>query len=192
MIPHYNCVPYLQVKELGLHSAYIHQQQVRAYIRELMALPHLPANHIIPAFQQLKERCPRTNEKLLGLLSYFDVNWVNSTSRPPTSWSVFKRVVQTKNDVEGWHYRLNSQSPHDRPNLYVLLGLLHKEATLLPLQVKLVSQKKIYRRQRKEHRSREEKLRKLWDEYAMENRTLTTSDFLRQVSQLSESDHSED
>ena len=152
---------YLQVKELGLHTAYIHQQQVRAYIRELMSLPHLPANHIIPAFQQLKERCPRTNEKLLDLLSYFDDNWVNSTSRPPTSWSVFKRVVRTKNDVEGWHYRLNSQSPHDRPNSYVLLGLLHKEATLLPLQVKLVSQKKIYRRQRKEHRSREEKLRKL-------------------------------
>ena len=178
---------YLQVKELGLHTAYIHQQQVRAYTRELMALPHLPANHIIPAFQQLKERCPRTNEKLLDLLSYFDDNWVNSTSHPPTSWSVFKRVVRTNNDVEGWHY---SQSPHDRPNLYVLLGLLHKEATLLPLQVKLVSQKKIYRRQRKEHRSREEKLRKLWDE----NRTLTTSDFLRRVSQLSDqpSDHTED
>ena len=162
-----------QIKpRMTLHfDGYLHQQQVRAYIRELMALPHLPANHINPAFQQLKERCPRTNEKLLDLLSYFDENWVNSPSRT-------QRVVRTNNDVDGWHYRLNSQSPHDRPNLYVLLGLLHKEATLLPLKVKLVSQKKIYRRQRKEHRSREEKLRKLWDEYAMANRTLTTLTFL--------------
>ena len=100
MIPHYNCVSLFTGEGVkDLHNAYIHQQQVRAYIRELMALPHLPANHIIPAFQQLKERCPRTNEKLLGLLSYFDNNWVNSTSRPPMSWSVFKRVVQMNNDI---------------------------------------------------------------------------------------------
>ena len=62
------------------------------------------ANHIIPAFQQLKERCPRTNEKLLDLLPYFDENWVNSTSRPPASWSIFKHMVRTNDDVEGWHY----------------------------------------------------------------------------------------
>ena len=98
------CFFYLKVKEIGLHTAYLYQQQVRAYIRELMALPHLPANHIIPAFQQLKERCPRTNEKLLDLLPYFDENWVNSTSRPPASWSIFKHMVRTNDDVEGWHY----------------------------------------------------------------------------------------
>ena len=178
-----------QVKEVGLHTTYLRQPQVRSYIRELMSLPHLLAAHIVPAFQQLKERAPGNNTKLTELLSYFVDTWVNSTSRPPTSWTIFQRVARTNNDVGGWHNRLNSQCPHDCPNLYILLSILQKEAVLVPLQVKLVSQKKVYRRQRKENRSREQRLRELWSQYSEANRTMTTSEFLRQVSQLT--DHTE-
>ena len=149
-----------------------------------MALPHLPASHIQPAFVHLRDRCPPTSPMLAELLEYFGTNWIDSTRRPPASWSTFKRVVRTNNDVEGWHYRLNNQAPHSRPNLYILVGLLHQEAALLPLQVKLVSQQKVYRRKRTEDRSKEQKLRALWDEYSTPDRVLSTAEYLRRISDL--------
>ena len=73
--------------------------------------------------------------------------------------------------------------PHDRLNLYVLLPLFHQEASLLPLQVILLSQKMMYRQQRKEDRSKEQKLQDLWAQYSATSRTPTT-EYLHRVSDL--------
>ena len=50
---HWTQAVYNRVKEYGLLSAYVHQLPVRNYVRDLMALPNLPASHIINAFNQL-------------------------------------------------------------------------------------------------------------------------------------------
>ena len=104
---------YRRVKENGLRSAYVHQLGVRMYIRELMALPNLPATHIEPAFMKLKVRCP-DDDRLKRILQYMQRTWIVSSSRPPASWSTFKRSLRTNNDAEGWHSRLNHHAPHDR------------------------------------------------------------------------------
>ena len=48
------------------------------------------------------------------------------------------RSIRTNNDAEGWHNRLNKSAPHDHRNVYRLVKLLHEEAPLLPLQVRLI------------------------------------------------------
>ena len=177
------------MKEYGLRSAYVNQHPVRQFIRELMALPNLPAPHIQPAFYQLKVRCPATSstENLVKLLSYVEATWIASSSRPPASWSTFKTAVRTNNDGEGWHVRLNGSSRTDHPNLYLLIGLLQKETSLLPLQVRLVAQRKLYRARRTENHHKQETLRELWKSY--ERDQLTTSEYLRRCAALA--DHTE-
>ena len=191
---HWAQAVYRKVEEVGLRSAYTHQLPVRAFLRELMALPNLPGNHIAPAFLELKARCPTTPsaEKIQELLQYMEKTWVPSrpTSRPPASWLTFKRPVQTNNDAEGWHNRFNRHAPHDRMNLYLLMKLLHDEALLLPLQVRLMAQHKLYRHQSKGAKSRQESLKKLWQEYEKADRTMTTLEYLCRCSELT--DHSED
>ena len=177
------------MKENGLRSAYVHQLGVRMYIRELMALPNLPATHIEPAFMKLKVRCP-DNDRLKRLLQYMQRTWIVSSSRTPASWSTFKRSVRTNNDAEGWHSRLNHHASHDRMNSYLLVKILHEEALLLPLQVRLVLQKKLYRHRSKNSKTKQAKLKALSCAYEHTDRTLTTSEYLRECANLA--DHVEE
>ena len=183
---HWAQAVFRKVKEIGLRQAYVHQGLVRDYIRELMALPNLPANHIAPTFAELRTRCPPGAARLDELLQYIDKTWVSSNSRPPTSWSTFQRLIRTNNDAEGWHNRLNKQAVNDHMNLYQLIALLHKEAELLPYQVTLVSQHKLYRHRKKDSDSKEKALKELWALYCQEDREISTTEYLRRCSQLSE------
>jgi len=52
-------------------------------------------------------------------------------------------AVRTNNDVEGWHRDLNAQAISGELQFYLLVPLLHRQATLLPVQVKLVAEGKL-------------------------------------------------
>ena len=176
------------MKEHGLRSAYVNQHPVRQFIREVMALPNLPATHIRPAFTQLKSRGPTNSEQLSSLLCYVEKTWIDSESRKPDCWTTFKRAVRTNNDVEGWHRRLNTHLRTAHPNIYLLISHLHKEAALLPLQVRLVAQGKLYRNQRRQASSKQAKLQLLWQRY--EDSQVSTSEYLRLCAALA--DHEEE
>ena len=62
--------------------------------------------------------------------------------------SVYFQSVKTNNDIEGWHNRLKSRG---RPNMnyYLLVQLLHSEAELFETVVRLVSEEKLKRYQKK-------------------------------------------
>ena len=49
--------------------------------------------------------------------------------------------IRTKNDIEGWHHSLNRRvaGRYGLP-LYMFVALLHKEARLMLLQIRLVSE----------------------------------------------------
>ena len=49
--------------------------------------------------------------------------------------------------------------------MYLLIKFLHKEATLTALQIRLVSEKKLKRIQRRKYRELQAKLFELWDQY---------------------------
>lgn len=176
-----------QITRVGLRKAYGKQPAVRQYLKQLMALPNLPAEHIVAAFEELRRRYPvmiTRSEALEELLDYLEDNWVKNAAHPPSAWSTFQRTVRTNNDVEGWHRRINLQVK-DKPNLYLLVGILHKESSLLPLQVRLLHQQAIGRLTSKQDSSKQAKLEKLWAQYGQ----MTTSSYLRQCAGLS--DHSE-
>ena len=113
-------------------------------VRQLLSLPYLPDTHIARAFRYLW----RHNEDpaVDQLCQYIQQTWIASEQWPPSAWSVFRSTIRTNNDVEGWHRALNNRAGRGQLQLYVLLPLLQREASLLPLQAKLVHEKKLQRR----------------------------------------------
>lgn len=65
----------------------------------------------------------------------------------------------------GWHTRLNNKARRGRLDLYQLLSLLHVEADFVTLQVKLVSERRLRRCQRKAYSSLQGRLSKLWADF---------------------------
>ena len=65
------------------------------------------------------------------------------------------QAVRTNNDVEGWHRRLNKRAVGGQVPLYVLVPLLHSEAKLVSIQMKLVSEGKLSRYHRRQYRTQQ-------------------------------------
>ena len=161
-----------QVQDLGLAAAYSRDDGTYRYIKKLMALPFLPAPEIDPAFQRL--RLQATTDALEELVQYISDTWISSTVFPPKDWSVFGQAIRTNNDVEGWHNDLN-RCASGRSNIpfYLLIQLLKREAELCAVQVKLVSERKLQRIQRKKYRKLQAQVFELWGQYANNQKTAT-------------------
>ena len=118
------------------------------YIRKLMALPFLPhhqINHMFLCLQVVAQ-----TEPLQNLVNYIKRQWIESTVFPPKNWSVFKQAIRT-NDIEGWHNALNRRvSGQCGLSLYCLIELLDREARLTAVAIRLISDRKLKRVQRKQ------------------------------------------
>ena len=76
------------------------------------------------------------------------------------------KAIRTNNDIEGWHLGLNRRaSGKSQLPLYLLITLLHREARLTSLQIRLVSERKLRRIQRKKYRDLQMRIFQLWDEF---------------------------
>jgi len=103
---------------------------------------------------------------------YVTGNWMSGTIWSPVDWTVFKKAVRTNNDIEGWHHSLNRRAcGRGQLPLYLLLQLLYKEAKLTALQIRLVSDRKLKRIQRRKYRDLQTKLFDLWDQYEANERS---------------------
>ena len=75
------------------------------------------------------------------------------------------------NNLEGWHneparQRLNRRAKgRSQLPLYILIQVLHREATLVSMQIRLVSDKKLKRHQRSSYRTMQRRLFDLWSQY---------------------------
>jgi len=157
---HWMQAVYRKVQVLGLGPLYCDDRSTHRLCRQLLTLPLLPAAVIAEQFQRL---CHRTTSELLrSLFEYVDSTWVSSTVWPPSSWTAYRRPIRTNNDVEGWHYRLNRRARSTHLLLYVLLGLLWREAHVCAVQVKLVSDRKLTRSQKKSYQQLHSRLAELW------------------------------
>ena len=127
-----------------------------------MALPFLPYEHIEPIFNSIQRKA--ATESLKSLCTYIRQTWIISTVWPPRQWSNFRQSVRTNNDTEGWHRRLNHRG---RPNLnfYLLIQLLHNESRDVSIQVRLVSEKELWRHQRKTYAKAQKLYFEYWDQY---------------------------
>ena len=156
------------------------KDNVHEYIRRLLALPCLPAEQIPTTFAKMCEK--DVSQPLRQLLDYIDTNWMKSSVWSPANWSVFLRATRTNNHVEGWHRRLNTKACRGNIQFYILVPMLHEEASLVKLQMKLVKEKKLAKHQRKRTRQIQGKLFKLWDDY--QNNTISTSKLLKRAGNI--------
>ena len=79
----------------------------------------------------------------------------------PRDWSVYRQPVRTNNDTEWWHRRINARNP-TAPPFYVLV---FKEALFVSTQVKLVSDRKLKKNQRKRTREMCGRVMEVWLQY---------------------------
>ena len=142
--------------DLGFKVPYQTSGAVHEYIRQLLALPFLPAEHITAMFGTLADNA---TPPLQPLVDYIRTTWIDNPTWPVASWSIFGLAVRTNNDVEGWHNRINSRGSNNI-NFYRLVELLHREAKLVTLQTQLVAHNKLSRAQRKVYKQVQAKLEK--------------------------------
>ena len=91
--------------------------------------------------------------------------------------------VRTNNNIEGWHNRLNRKA-NGKAQLpfYLMISLLHHEARLTAIQIRLVSEKKLQQQNRRAYSSVQGRLFQHWDEFAAGTRN--TMGLLRACAEL--------
>ena len=130
------------------------------FIRKVLALPFLPEEQITETFNTLKDTVD--TEKITKLMEYINNTWINGSTWKPASWTVYRQSVRTSNDLEGWHHRINRKAQKPNLQMYILIVLLHKEARLLPTQLKMVTEVKLRRYQRKKPKELQHRIFALW------------------------------
>jgi hypothetical protein len=169
---HWSQAVWRKVQELGLAAAYLQNNKTHKFIRRILCLPFLPAEHIEPVFRgilALDTTATPMAESLRMLLNYMRTTWIESTIWPPAAWSVFNRSVRTNNDTEGWHRRLNSIIHRHNLPFYQLIDILHKESAIVETQLQFVTDEKLKRSQRAHYRRQQTKIFSLWDSFVAGN-----------------------
>ena len=165
---HWGQAVWRKTQEIGLKRAYVNDDSTNKYVKKLLSLPLLPAEHIPPVFTALQLKA--NTDKLTELTDYIQKTWITSTTWPPSNWSVFGQSVRTNNDVEGWHQKLNAET---RPStgLYHLSSILNTESSQLKLNMRLLSERKVRRHQRANAQEIHVRLTVQWDRYRSEEIT---------------------
>ncbi|XP_052268620.1 uncharacterized protein LOC127869999 [Dreissena polymorpha] len=172
---HWTQAVWRKVQDLGLVTTYRRRQALYNYMRQLMALPFLPAAHIRETFAALRDRA--NTPQLDSLVTYMDRQWLQHVLFNPENWSIFRRSVRTNNDVEGWHHKLNTTVRYGGCSIYVLVPTLMTEAEIVAIAV---AADDLDRDVATKYTKLEEKIQSLWDKY-MGNEVSTTH-FLKSVS----------
>ena len=74
--------------------------------------------------------------------------------------------VRTNNDIEGWQHSLNKRSGNKvHLPFYLLVELLDQESHLVSIQIRLVSDGKLSRIQRKKYWQLQERVFKHWEDF---------------------------
>ena len=145
----------------------------------LLLWRHLKANKtpfIVAALQSQSLRLRAANQPLQQLCQYVDATWLQSDIWGPANWSAFKRSIRTNNDVEGWHRRLNGRAGRHCVQFYTVVALLHSEASMVKLQMRLLRESKLRRCQQQKTKTFQGRIFKLWERY--ESGDLKTSGLL--------------
>ena len=167
----------------GLQPAYVSDLGCNTLLRKLMALPMLPSDHMVAAFDRLNQQHGAMEPMVDTIMMYVRHAWLEHSVWSVNDLSVFKQTVRTNNDVEGWHRRLNSRASRGHLPLYLMIKLLFDESQYVAVQIRLLSEGKVARYARTKYAAINERLADLWERY--ERKDISTSRLLRSCSRLS-------
>lgn len=165
----------------GLQKSFIKNKTICWQIRQLMALPFLPADHVIPTFMELRPQAVE-QPSLLSLFQYIENTWIFGFWKPE-DWSGYNCSIQTKSDREYWHRRVNHKvSQTGGVQLYRLLALLFQIASDVHGQLKAVKESKLCEYQKKQCRQMQAKVFGWWGRY--DQGLISVLQLLNECSQL--------
>ena len=122
------------VQNHGLQIQYTANDELRLFIRRLMALAFLPEWEISIYYTELKQRKPNAIPLLDNLLRYFENTWLDGRQFSPAMWSVFDQDgSRTNNHLEGWNSKFNSLISRPHPNIYQLVDVIKEEQAVTEL-----------------------------------------------------------
>ena len=123
---HYTQRIWGKTQKLGLIQEFKDKPQVKDYIRNLMALPFLPAALINPTFTflELPTLDNITMMKLDKLSKYFKKRWVNQISSEELS--IFELDIATNNAAESYHSKLKTMIKTAHPRIWTFLDTLNE------------------------------------------------------------------
>ena len=158
-----------KVKRYGLERAYRNNDDIKAYIRKIMALPFLPVLLLRNSYNLLKRRCRRLirrNPRLARLNRYFERTWLNG-GFPIPLWNCFNRPVRlrTTNAVEGWNFRWNRRVGLTHPNLWFFIIALKKEEAVVHRSIRQFRRNQPPPQQRRNYRRLNRVIQSLRDDY---------------------------
>ncbi|XP_061191690.1 uncharacterized protein LOC133199901 [Saccostrea echinata] len=82
---HWSKAVYTKVQENGLQ-----RDDVNKCVRKLMALPLIPEEHIVPAFQRISNSVGEEGP-LREVVDYVQRTWINNRTWPVSSWCTFNQ-----------------------------------------------------------------------------------------------------
>ncbi|KAI6658396.1 hypothetical protein LOD99_15198 [Oopsacas minuta] len=112
----------------GLSNANISNLEFRQWVEQLMCLPLLPSDLIVPMFSCIKQEKPllpqSENENVIKLLKYYERYWLGQVG--PSRQSVFHTEKLTTNDLESFHANLKRKFKSHNPNYWDFIKNLNK------------------------------------------------------------------
>jgi len=143
-----------KVQSEGLQCDYKNDDDVRTFCGKLDGLAFLPPDDVKEGMAMLKEQVP---ENLLGLVDYFDINYVNGPFRsvvtangnirfrrspprfPTTLWNVHHATMEdqdrTNNQCESWNNGFQHLVGHKNPSLWTLVKSVGKDAAMVAADI---------------------------------------------------------
>jgi hypothetical protein len=162
------------VGSLSLTQLYETDVGIKQQVRQLMALPFLPAAVIRSTFNLLQST---SDVRLAQLFQYFDQQWL--VSLPVTLWCVADIDVRTNNALEGWHRRLNGLLGRHHPNVWACITLLQEEQAASDVTIQQILAGRVVNRRRVAYRECDQRISRLRERY--QRGTVTATEFITGV-----------
>ena len=164
----------------GLSRAYMTDPGTRSILKRILALCYIPATWIPSMFKQLETKC--TTPNLIAFAVYVRSTWIdNEKYWPPAAWSVFHMSTRTNNDLEGWHRQFNGIAKRNMP-FYLLIEKMFDVSNFVEIQINLIREDKLTRRQTTKYAGINKQLCQYWEEY--DAGTLAVTELLKKCAAL--------
>ncbi|KAH3712073.1 hypothetical protein DPMN_071751 [Dreissena polymorpha] len=136
---------------------------IHTYIRNMMALPFLPAADIEPAFQLLAARA--NSEQITRFVRYTKEQWLNHPIFDIDSLSAYGISVRSNNGIERWHQSPNRKAGGQDLTFYRLVPALRAESENVQYELRYLRDGLCTMRVRPVSRRIENSIRDLWARY---------------------------
>ena len=115
-----------KTQKLGLSQSFRNSHVVAKFIRQLMAIPFLPAPLITPTYSFLQLPTLESPEmiKLEKLKKYFQKRWLTQVT--PEELSIFDINITTNNAAESYHSKLKSIIKISHPRIWCFMKTLNE------------------------------------------------------------------